>query len=76
MDMLDSDRAWLQDQLQFGWSLPRKAHWLLRRPIIRHVRALVLSWRIETRSAFWRSIGATYSGYDAWVVYAIARGWC
>lgn len=74
---LDEQR-WHEDRLRHRWSLPRKAMWPLRLPVIRHIRAVITGWRAESYAAAWSSvgIGAGVSGYDRWVMYAIARGWC
>lgn len=74
MSKVDDER-WRADGNEWNWSLPPKAPRLLRLPIIRHFRALWLSYKIERHYAAWRGLGVR-TGYDEWVLYAIARGWC
>jgi hypothetical protein len=40
-----------------GYPMPSPAPWLLRLPGVRHVRAMVLSFRINRHYDFWRSMG-------------------
>lgn len=70
------DRAWIADGDSCGWSLPAPAPWLLRLPIVRGVRAVLAAWKLERHYAVYGVMGLARSGYDEWVVYAIARGWC
>lgn len=54
----------------------KPAPWPLRLPVIRHIRAAVLTWRIERHYDLWRSLGRP-GGWTtdeiAWVE-AIRRG--
>jgi hypothetical protein len=65
---------WQVDGEAFGWKLPPAAPSWARWPVIRAFRAMAAAWRIERHYSHWR--GSARSGYDAWVVYAIGRGWC
>ena len=75
MTMTDEER-WQKDGETFDWTLPPKAAWPLRLPIVRFVRAFVLLLRVDKHERRWRSIGALPSGYDRWVLFGIAKGWC
>jgi len=72
----EHDLRWNEVRETWGWKLPPPAFWLWRLPIIRHVRYLVGVFRVEAHARRWASIGRPASGYDHWVLYAIARGWC
>jgi len=68
------DQEW-RDLGQFhGWQMPRPAPWLFRLWGIRYLRAAVASVRLISKDPLVLSVGC--SGYDDWVIYAIARGWC
>lgn len=67
---------WHRDKVERGWRLPDIAPWPLRLPIIRHIRALWISWHIEKYYAAWSESGLVSSGYDEWVIFAIFRGFC
>ena len=75
----DDDDAWRADGARNGWTLPRKAAWPLRLPIIRHVRAAWLDYRVHKLASEFASVGVG-SGppnqRDIWIIYAVARGWC
>lgn len=71
----DDDRRWLEDGQRREWTLPPAAPWYLRAWLVRHVRAFVVAWRIDTWDRAWREVGLIPTGYDQWVVYAIWRGW-
>lgn len=68
------EERWRQDGIDNRWSLPKPAHWLLRLPVIRHIRAGYFSIRIEWH--YGSCPVGLRTGYDEWVLYAIARGWC
>lgn len=77
--MTEDDRLWMQDGIRNGWRLPPKAAWPLRLPVIRHVRATWLDWRVTRRVEEWASVGlgtGTMNQRDAWIIYAVSRGWC
>jgi hypothetical protein len=75
--MTEDDKVWHQQRVQNRWELPPPAvHWK-RLPVIRHIRAAVLSFAVELHYSRWASIGCfRRTGYDRWVIYAIYRGWC
>lgn len=59
-----------------GWCLPPKAPWWKRLPLIRLARAIRGCWLVANHQAFWSTLGYVDTGYDEWVIFAIARGWC
>lgn len=74
--MSEDDKRWHEDQRRNGWRLPQPAVWPLRWPVVRHIRAAVLGWRVDRHNQAWAGVGLVPRGYDEWVLYAIARGWC
>ena len=70
--MTDLER-WKEDAADFGWTMP-SASWWKRLPIIRHIRAAWLGWKVERHYALWKAMGAMQTGYDSWVLYGIAHG--
>lgn len=72
---VESDKRWMTDGERHGWVPPRPASQWLRLPLVRAIRASIVSRRVERHYAPWDARGMARSGYDAWVVYAIARGW-
>jgi len=73
------DRAWRKDGERRGWTLPPKAHWFLRLPLIRGVRFMWLAWKVDKAAYQWgqAGIGLGHANErDEWVLYAISRGWC
>ncbi|KTS09766.1 hypothetical protein SB2_11985 [Methylobacterium radiotolerans] len=76
---MDEDNAWRRDGERHGWTLPPKAAWPLRLPIIRAFRAAWLDYRVHKAASDWASAGIGVGGpnqRDLWILYAIARGWC
>ena len=71
------DEEWREVGRSQGWELPPPAPWPLRLWGIRYVRAAVASVQLIRRH---KQLGASLdyfpTGYDDWVIYAIARGWC
>ena len=68
---------WREDGERCGWQLPLPAPRLLRMPVIRHARAALLTWKVERHYAYFGgALGLMRTGYDEWVIYAIARGMC
>ena len=71
------DEEWREVGRTHGWELPPAAPWALRLQGIRYVRAAVASVQLIRRQ---RQLGESLdyfpTGYDDWVIYAIARGWC
>jgi len=74
--LVECDRLWLKDKETFGWRLPPCAPAWLRLPVIRVLRAYFVRLAVARHRAFWDAFGRPQSGYDDWVLYAIARGWC
>jgi hypothetical protein len=69
-------RLWREDGERCGWKLPPPASWPLRLPVIRNLRCAWNSWQVERHYAIWGTFGMVRSGYDEWVLFAIARGMC
>lgn len=73
----DSDLSWQIDGLINNWMLPRPAPYPLRLPVIRNVRAIILSYQVLRHEDMVSRVGLGFpTGYDQWVLYAIRRGWC
>lgn len=70
------DNEWREVGQSHGWQLPPPAPWPLRLWGIRYVRAAAASVRLIRRIQRSSSAECFPTGYDDWVVYAIARGWC
>lgn len=74
--MKENDRRWRDDATINNWVLPFVAPWPLRLPIVRAMRAVWHSIQTERHYRRWSMIGSlARSGYDEWVIYAVARGW-
>ena len=73
---LSDDEMWEREGDWWSWELPAAAHWTLRLPVIRFIRAALAAYAIESHAEFYGALGKPRSGYDAWVIYAIRRGWC
>jgi hypothetical protein len=71
-----SDERWEKDKALCKWELPPPAAWPLRLPVIRWFRATWVTIQVERHYAYGMGSIGLRSGYDEWVVYAIARGWC
>ncbi len=69
-------KRWKADGDRNGWTLPPAAPWPMRLTIIRHVRAVWNTMQVERHYAVFAQYGLVRSGYDEWVIYAIARGMC
>lgn len=70
----DSETRWREDGINNQWCLPERSHRFFRLPVIRHLRALYHTIRVEWH--YTRCPVGLRTGYDEWVLYAIARGWC
>ncbi len=70
------DEEWREVGRRHGWELPPPAPWLLRLRGIRYVRAAVAAVALIRQNHRWSSVDCIPTGYDDWLVYAIARGWC
>jgi hypothetical protein len=70
------DEEWREVGRSHGWDLPPPAPWPLRLWGIRYVRAAAASIRMIRHIQRSSSSEFFPTGYDDWVVYAIARGWC
>ena len=74
--MKDSEKLWRGSERANGWKLPAPAHWFFRLPVIRRIRCIYKARQIEGHYSLWDAMGPIRTGYDEWVLYAIARGWC
>ena len=70
-----SDSAWVDEADARGWILPAPNAAWRRLWGVRHIRYLIVVYRIERHYSFWEGLGSTRTGYDEWVAYAIWRGW-
>lgn len=64
---------WEKDAQGMGWIMPAAPRWK-RLPIIRHIRAMALSFGVARHNRFYRSIGKIPTGYDSWVLHGIWIG--
>jgi len=71
--MTDDDKRWHEDGVRLGWVMPT-APWWKRLPIVRWFRWQWHRWQVDGHNRFHAMRGALPSGYDAWVLYGIARG--
>ena len=72
----EADEDWRKDRDERRWSLPAKAPWPLRLPVIRHIRAAYARIQVERHYSCGLGMIGIRTGYDDWVCYAIQRGWC
>lgn len=72
---MKDDDLWEKDAERFGWELPFRASWPWRLPVIRRFRAVWHALKVDRHYAFYSRLGLARTGYDEWVIYAIARGW-
>ena len=54
--------------------LVEPAGWFWRLPIIRHIRALYLAWRVAQWESVWRSAGMVPQDFDRRVIQQVWRG--
>lgn len=71
----NEDLLWYDMGLRYHWRLPKPVIWWQRWPPFRQVRLLRAAWRAVRVERQLATVGLTPSGYDAWVIYAIKRGW-
>lgn len=74
----EDDAAWLHDMHKYNWLVPDVARFY-RLPIIRHIRAVWIGWRVEAWASRFAEMGIGFgipNKYDLWVLYGIRRGWC
>lgn len=64
---------WLQDGECRGWKM-HSAPWWKRLPVIRHVRAFLLSIGLDRHNDFWRAAGRFPTGEDEWRLWGIYHG--
>jgi len=74
-EMSQRDHDWIDEGVAWGWTMPAKAHPLLRAYGIRHVRAGLLMiyayLALVPQAPNWRLLWER-----EWRAYAIRRGWC
>ena len=68
-----SDENWRADQRMRGWVMPCASGWK-RFPFVRNIRAAYHSGRVARHNRLWGATGGVPTGYDAWVLYGMARG--
>jgi hypothetical protein len=66
---------WLDFGTQHGWKSPPPAALAWRLPVIRYVRWFFLNLSVARHARFWTHLGYYPSGYDAWILWGISRGW-
>jgi hypothetical protein len=69
---------WLQEGEANGWEPPERRPWWKRLWIVRHIGALVLSWRVHTYAGGWAEVGIGIGGphpQDLWVVEGAYHGY-
>ena len=64
---------WLKDMTANRWLMPY-APWWKRLPIIRHIRAVALKWKVENHYTSGMGVFGLRTGYDDWVLYGIWHG--
>jgi hypothetical protein len=69
-------KKWQDDGRRNNWSLPPIAWWPFRLPVIRQIRAAWNAWMVERHYEAFACLGLVRTGYDEWVIYAIAKGIC
>lgn len=67
------DNQWKADAKIHGWVLPRPVLRIFRLPLIRHIRATFVAYRM---GQFYANHQQPGHPYDGWCLYAIWRGWC
>lgn len=73
LEIEESDRKWHEFRKEHGLEMPEKPFFLLRLPVIRHIRYIVHVIRLEGWVRAWG--GLCMSPTDEWVMWAIYRGW-
>lgn len=69
---------WRQEGERHGWDVPERRPWYGRLPVIRHIGALVLSWKVHTYAGGWAEVGIGVGGphpRDLWVVEGAYNGY-
>lgn len=72
------EALWRQEGEANGWKPPERRPWWKRLWIIRHVSALVLSWKVHTYAGGWAAVGIGIGGphpQDLWVVEGAYHGY-
>lgn len=71
----DQDRLWFDEGLKKGWRLRRPARRVWRWWGVRHARWIVHTCRVWHWDQQLEQINIGPIGYEAWICYAIGRGW-
>lgn len=69
---------WRREGEENGWTAPERRSWWRRLWVIRHVSALMLSWRVHTYAGGWAAAGIGIGGphpQDLWVVEGAYHGY-
>ena len=71
---MPSYKLWKEEGEKNDWKMPNAPLWK-RLPIIRRIRAAIISHRMERHYAQWRAVGAVFrQPYDDWALWGIAHG--
>ncbi len=71
----DRDRLWLDEGLRSKYRLRKPAAPFWRLPVIRHIRAVIHAIRAEIWTRRLLRAGFIPPGFEAWIAYAIWKGW-
>lgn len=71
---IESLQKWHRDAELYGWELPPIAPRWRRVWGVRHVRAAVLAYRIDSHYSTGLGQFGIRSGYDEWVLWAVRVG--
>jgi len=72
--MSDDLANWLADCRDNRWVMPSAPKWK-RLPVIRHLRASLLTFDVLRHEMFCSRMGLIPNGYDRWVLWGIAHGY-
>lgn len=64
---------WKDTGRHHGWDMPSAPAWK-RLPIVRHVRTLYHSYKVQAWDDFWWGMGLMATGYDDWVLWGMWNG--
>jgi hypothetical protein len=75
LPITDEDRLWSDEGRRRGWRLRKPAAPLWRLWGVRHVRWAVHTVRVWHWDQQLEQLNIGPIGYEAWIAYAIRRGW-
>lgn len=70
---MEKHKDWFMDKDANRWEMPCAPTWK-RLPIIRHLRAIVLKFKVEKHYSSGIGAFGLRSGYDDWVLYGVWHG--